>query len=308
MKKIKYFVLILCFTFLVGCSNKKENQEPIATTTPLLLEVSSPDQENKLYLFGSIHAADESLYPLPDYVVNAYNQSDALAVEFDIIAYTENLTNQLQLLAKFMYKDKDSIKNHISTETYESGVAILKEAGLYHTIMDQYYPIMWQSLIENSVLTDSGLEESYGIDKHFLTLAKENSKEIIELESAESQYEMLLGFSLETQVYLLEESIKAYDTLKENMRQLYMLYKEGNPNHLEQLLAAEETNAYVEEYNEQLVTIRNQNMTASLENYFKEGKNIFCTVGLAHIIGEGGIADLLEQKGYSVKQIQSLKQ
>ena len=44
-------------------------------------------------------------------------------------------------------------------------------------------------------------------------------------------------------------------------------------------------------------------MADSLEESFQEGKDIFCTVGLGHIIGDDGIADLLEQHGYIVKVV-----
>lgn len=301
MNKIKYLILILCFSFMVGCSNKKEETEPIATTTPLLIEVSKEGAENKLYLFGSIHAADENLYPLPDYVLNAYKESDSIAVEFDLVEFTKDLSSQMELLSKFVYTDGSTITDNINEDTYTKGVELLKSAGLYTSMMDYYKPIMWQSLIENVVMLDSGLDEQYGIDKHFLTLAKENNKNIIELESAEYQYNMLLGFDMDMQVYLLEESIKQIEEAKENMVKLYDLYKKGNKEDLEKLVFEEETSdSYTEQYNNELITVRNQNMTESLDQTFGEGKNVFCTVGLAHIIGEGGIADLLEQRGYTI--------
>lgn len=42
-------------------------------------------------------------------------------------------------------------------------------------------------------------------------------------------------------------------------------------------------------------------MTALLEKNFNDRKNLFCTVGLANIIVEGRVANLLEQRGYTVK-------
>ena len=65
----------------------------------------------------------------------------------------------------------------------------------------------------------------------------------------------------------------------------------------------EEPNQYEIEYNEKLITIRNNNMTDLLEKNFQEGKNVFCTVGLAHIIGKGGMIDQFEQRGYMVRVV-----
>lgn len=305
MKKMKYLILILCFSFMVcGCSKQKEEVEPKSSNTPLLFEVSKEGMNNKLYLFGSIHAADETLYPLPNYVLDAYQNSDAIAVEFDLVAYEADLSSQFELLSKFVYDNEKTIQDDLDEETYEKAVEILKTAGLYYSMMDSYTPIMWQTLIESVMMIDAGLEEQYGIDKHFLNLAKEDNKKIIELESADYQYNMLLSFDMDLQVYLLKESIKEYDKLKDATIDLYDLYKKGNKDDLETLLfEEEETSEYAKEYNNQLVTVRNINMAVSLENAFQDGKNIFCTVGLAHIIGEGGIADLLTQEGYTVTVI-----
>lgn len=305
MKKLKYLLLLLCFTFLItGCDKKEKAEIQKSNTTPLLLEVSKEGVENKLYLFGSIHVADESLYPLPDYVLNAYQKSDAIAVEFDIIEFTKDLSNQIKLLSKFLYTDKTKITDYIENDIYTKGVELLKSAKLYNSMMDYYQPIMWQSLIENVTAINAGLDEAYGIDQYLLTEAKKDNKTIIELESAEYQYNMLLGFDIDMQVYLLNESIKQTDKSKENMVKLYDLYKKGNQNELEKFVFEEESSdSYMEQYNNALITVRNQNMTESLEQKFQEGQTIFCTVGLAHIIGNGGIADLLEQKGYTVTTI-----
>ena len=89
------------------------------------------------------------------------------------------------------------------------------------------------------------------------------------------------------------------------MKELYELYKSGDKSELEKLLleSDEEANEITEEFNKKLITIRNENMKNTLIDEFDNDKNIFCTVGLAHIIGEGGIADLLEKENFTVKII-----
>ena len=140
------------------------------------------------------------------------------------------------------------------------------------------------------------------IDMYFLNIAKEDKKEIIELESANYQYGILSSFDIPMQVYLLEESVNNYDASLNQMKDLYELYKKGNKEDLENLLFSdEEMNEYDKIYNNALITVRNEKMTKLLEEYFAQDKNIFCTVGLAHIIGDNGIANLLKQDGYKVE-------
>lgn len=302
MKKLKFFVLLLSFSFMLCGCTKQEKVEPTSQNTPLLFEVTKDGTENKLYLFGSIHAAEESLYPLPNYVMDAYKKSKVLAVEFDLVEYMKDLPKQMSDLTRFVNPENKKISDYISAEVYEESVKILTNAGLYSFVLDSYSPIMWYTLLENAVIEDVHLETLYGVDQYFLQLAKEDEKEILELESADYQYAILSSFGYEMQAHLLEQGISEYEKSKQNLLKLYELYKKGNKEELEAIVFLDDdlSNSYMEEYTNKLVTVRNQNMAVSLEKSFENGQNIFCTIGLAHIIGEGGILDLLSQKGYVV--------
>lgn len=304
MKKIKYILIIIFFILILSGCHKEKTIVEQTDSTPLLFEVTKEGQDNKLYLFGSIHAADESVYPLPSYIEDAYEKSDEVAVEFDLIEMTNNLETQVNNLAKFINKDGKNIKDIINEDSYNEAVTILKNAGVYNSLWEHYNPMMWYSLIETASMKDSELSEEKGIDLHILKKAKEDKKEIIELESADYQYEMLLSFEEELQIYILEHSISAYNESVDELKKLFELYKKGNKKDLENFLFNENNNSLEEEkFNDVLVTNRNKNMTESLKSYFNEEKNIFCTVGLAHIIGNDGIAASLEKEGYIVKQI-----
>lgn len=302
MRKLKFLVFLLCFSFMMCGCMQQEEMESTNQNTPLLLEITKDGTRNKLYLFGSIHAAEETLYPLPDYVMDAYEESKVLAVEFDLVEYMKDLPKQMSDLARFINPDNKSISDYLSLEAYEKSVKILTNAGIYNPMFNQYSPMMWYTLLENAVLADVQLETTYGVDEYFLQLAKEDEREILELESADYQYAILSGFDYDMQVHLLEQEIQEYEMSKQNMLKLYEFYKKGDKEELEKIvfLDSNDSSQYMDEYTDKLITVRNQNMTASLEEAYENEQNIFCTVGLAHIIGEGGIADLLEKKGYTV--------
>ena len=60
----------------------------------------------------------------------------------------------------------------------------------------------------------------------------------------------------------------------------------------------------VETYNKRLITDRNYCMVDSLQQYLSENKNVFCVVGLGHVIGDEGIAKLMEKNGYKIERIE----
>jgi uncharacterized protein YbaP (TraB family) len=48
---------------------------------------------------------------------------------------------------------------------------------------------------------------------------------------------------------------------------------------------------------------RNANMVEKAREYLQSGKTVFCAVGLAHLLGEGGMVEALREAGYTVTLI-----
>ena len=59
----------------------------------------------------------------------------------------------------------------------------------------------------------------------------------------------------------------------------------------------------LEEYNKAMISDRNIGMADKAEEYLAGGGTGFYIVGLAHVVGDGGIIDLLTQRGYTVEKI-----
>ena len=80
---------------------------------PLLYRVIDDDGDI-VWLFGSIHVGYEDFYPLPDYVTDALEGSDGLAVEFDIVNFESDYLAQTNALTKLVYLDGTTIRDHLS--------------------------------------------------------------------------------------------------------------------------------------------------------------------------------------------------
>lgn len=293
-----------------------ENKITEEKITPLLYEVTKIGSDNKIYLFGSIHVADDRAYPLPKEVLSAYSKSDYLAVEFDIIEFTSSMKQQMEALKLLLYEDGSTIEDSLSKETYDLLIPYLEENDLYTKAYEYYRPALQYSLVSNAQTINSGLDSDKGIDMYFLEEAKEDGKEILELESALYQYELLANFPDDLFDMLIKYSIMYDEELIEETKELYESWLVGDIEKLTEQTSEEVDEEIIEEfdeysnltemiddYNDKLIARRNIQMTNNTDTYFKEEKNVFLVVGLAHIIGEDGIVDLLEEKGYTVTQI-----
>ncbi len=281
-------------------------QQEEGSASPLLYRVSA-ENGGVLYLLGSIHAADERALELPDYVMDAYTESDFLAVECDVYGLLSDFEAQMELTSSMLLNDGTKVQDHISAETYALMQDYLEQEGLYFSLYDIYHPYFWLSLIESLVVEKSGLEADIGIDMQFLMKAYEESKEVREVESVAFQYGLLTSFSDELYDVLLRDTVINAELSATATADLYEAWLSGDEALLLTFLQDEfesgEDSVLYEEYNDAMITQRNITMAEVAEQYLSEGGTGFFVVGMAHIIGEGGCVDLLQNAGYTVEKV-----
>lgn len=315
MKKIFQNLFILTIVFiltLTGCQKKESNIDDTKKemATPLFYKISNDKNDTIVYLLGSIHAADDSVYPLNDTIMKAYKNSDYLAVEIDTIAITSNFDLQLELAKKMLYIDGTTIKDELGEELYNKMVEFLNTKNSYNSLYDNYKPAFFESLFENVIIKDAEMDANKGIDTHFLNLAKKDNKSILEIETANFQYDLLLSNPIELDRLMLNSYVDDYDNNVLEMKELYNAWKKGDIKELEEKLFSsdiEELTAdeitMLEHYNQTLITDRNYGMVKALEKYISEDKNVFCVVGLGHVIGDEGIVNLMQKNGYKIEKL-----
>ena len=282
---------------------------------PLLYKVTDSDGD-VIWLFGSIHAGRDNFYPMPEYVQEAYEQSEALAVEADIVASEGDMAALTQVAMKMLYRDGTTISSHISPELYTAAKNILIENGQYVYTLDYYNTAMWYQAVSGVVAQKAGGDMSLGIDRYFLNDAKSSGKTIVEVESVMFQYEMLAGFSEELQILLLQQMVDGYgdeDAMKAELNGLMDLWQSGNEAdwaefcakqlEIPQDASLESYAALMEEYNQAMYLDRNEGMTQYAVEALETGDELFICVGSAHVFGEDGMADNLRELGYKVELI-----
>lgn len=293
--------------------NNKDNENVASSSTPLLYEVTKNGYDNKVYLFGSIHMADDRAYPMNDKIMEAYNSSDSLGVEFDIVAYSKDFKKQMESMQLMLCEENKTLADYLDEETYEMLIKYLKDNKAYNKVYEVYRPALLYSLVSNIAGEKSNLNADKGIDNYFLNKAKKDKKEILELESPEFQYNMLLSFPDELYDLMIRDSIAEEDLMIEELKELYEAWLKGDATGIadteemdaEDLADIDENILeMIEDYNYKMLTDRNNSMTKKVDGYFNDKKNVFVVVGAAHIVGEDGLADQLQKLGYSVKVVE----
>lgn len=283
--------------------------EASSDITPALWKLET-ESGKTVYFMGSMHALPESAYPFPEAIMNAYESADAVAFECDTLAYANDLNAQMETAEMMTYSDGTTIKDHIDAEVYKELVDKLKGWNLYMSAYDYFKPAMWQSIIDEYLLSKTDLDSEKGFDTYFLNKCKEDSKDIIEIESVEFQLNMMFSFSDKINSLIME----SYATTSEEdyisqLNDLYDAWSEGDIDRIaeadeidESEFTEEELAAY-NDYNKQMLDDRNVTMANKLIELSKGDRNVFYMVGAAHFPGEKGILKLLDDAGVKYERV-----
>ena len=292
----------------------RDEKAPETTATPLLYHVTGSNGQ-EMYLMGTIHVGDERTGFLPDAVYAALDGSDALAVEFDVMAFEEAMTTDAALAAQIsaLYINADGSATSALLEEADSTEAIrlLTISGNYNAMVDLMKPAIWNQSIDNYYMTfDRGITSDKGLDMRLLKRAKEAGMEIRDIESGLAQMEMMTGYSTDLQLMLLKESldVTAAEYCAE-VRDLYEAWCRGDEAELRGLMEedlsdmTEEELALYQEYIDAMVISRNAAMLEVAKAYLESGDTVFYAVGLAHLLQENGLVDSLKEAGYTVEAV-----
>ncbi|MGN0578431.1 MAG: TraB/GumN family protein [Ruminiclostridium sp.] len=278
--------------------------------TPALWRVTDKETGNSLYMMGTIHITLDSTFPLPDYIMEIYEGSDGVAVEYDIRKIQSDFVVQLKYLSAFALNDGTTIKDHLSPETYEKAKQFLTDCGLYNEAFDLYSAAYWESLITSAALMQlEGADVDTGIDKYFMELASKDGKQVVSIEQLSDQTGALAAMSDRLVDSIISDSIDKIDSMPEAICGLYETWAKGDIESMEEINELEDAEI-PEELKEDygvskyyLEEKRNIGMAERAKEFLKNGDNLFYMVGFAHFCGEGSVIDLLEKDGYRVERL-----
>ncbi|SHI76055.1 TraB/GumN family protein [Lutispora thermophila] len=271
--------------------------------------------KNHLYVLGSIHIADISIYPFGRNIMEAYYKSDYLAVEANIVPSNEDIMYMLQ---KAFYQDGNSIDKNISEETYKKYTEFMDSyagtLGIGPEAYNLFKPWYVTLLLPNLTLAQNSFDAALGIDMYFVNKAM-GIKDIIEIEGIKFQVDMFDNFSPELQERLLISSLTEMETAKEDnnttlesMKNMLTAWKKGDAAALEAILEISkqsDADKLSDEFVNKFWHDRDKHMADTIKKFLADenGKTYFVVVGAGHLVGDKGVIKILENDGYDIEQI-----
>lgn len=283
----KLFLSILFILSLIGSTS-------VAQTS--IWKVSN--ENNHLYLGGSVHILRETDYPLPSEFNKVFNESNKIIFETDISAL-ENPAVAQSMMMKGMYGGDTTIQDVISTKVYEQLAEECAKIPLPLKQMSKLKPsiiIMTMSIMKMQQLGIS----AQGVDKHYYSKAIASKKDVGQLESLDLQLDLITSMGGNNEEEFIKYSLKDFNDLEKELTEMIETWRNGSSKIMKRQIK-EMKSDYPTIYKDLLVN-RNNNWLPQIESFLTDDKVEFVVVGSLHMHGEDGLLSLLKEKGYQVEQ------
>lgn len=260
-----------------------------------------PDSPPRMYLLGSVHAASQDMFPLPPVIEQAYEGSDGLVVEVDLLT-VEPVQMQELVTRHGLLLGKETLVDLVPPETLEDLRQVLASHDMTLEAVERMRPWMLATMLEEAELAALGYDFASGIDLYFLRRAAEEKK-IAALETFDSQLTMLSNLPPELELRFLKEMLGDPEERRVKITELMAAWQRGDEAALEKALFEHAEDPQVAELYERILFRRNAAMADELERLLEGPDTWFVVVGAGHFVGDRSIIADLKKEGYDIRRV-----
>ena len=264
-----------------------------AMADPAFYRINKGNEQH--WLLGSIHAGKPSLYPLPDPVERAWQQSRALVMEVDMTHISQEQWQEMGAITRLV--DGKTLKDHLPMDLYRRTLIAAGQNGLTEAMLAPLRPWFAAITLTQAALERTGYRGEFGVDQHFAKRANDGGKPIIGLETLLEQLGYLASVG-DNQTLMLESTLDELPDLEKGFAEVMKAWQDGDQATLINLLKEEMAPPKLQAWLEQtLLAERNRNWVKKWPGLPNES---FIVVGALHLYGEQGLLALLEQQGWRI--------
>ena len=253
-----------------------------------------------LYLAGSVHLLPEQDAVLPAAFDRAYAASAKLVMELD-------LGNLDQTAAAGWLAEHGTLpagtrlRDIVGEQRYARVTAAAAELGLPAELLDSQAPWVVGLELADLDYMRLGLDPQHGVEEQLVQRARADGKPTAGLETLDEELGSLETLPREEQLRMLDQTLSELKDAPEELREVLTAWRHGDAPKLAALLSRE--------YREfpalyrPLVTARNQQWLPQIERLLGGQQNCLVVVGSLHLVGAGGLLELLRKDGFTPVQM-----
>ncbi|HKO94884.1 MAG TPA: TraB/GumN family protein [Polyangiaceae bacterium] len=253
-----------------------------------------------VYFLGSVHVARSELYPLDARIESAFAASDVLVLELDLDPANQAHAAQ-RMLELGQLPPGVRLRDVVAPATWQLLLDSEQRGDVQLFGMKAFHPWFVALALTTQSLQKQGFLAEQGIDEHFRRAA-EGRLRVEALETIDQQLSLFTSLTPEAEETLLRQTLEEMQNYGEQLDASFELWHTGDAAALDRLLLEPMRTAYPALF-AQLFSERNRGMLAKLSELTKQPGRYFVVVGAGHLVGAGGIVDLLRAQGIVAQQL-----
>ena len=314
MKKIYTLLVLSCVYFvvcLVACSGTSRKNAAQSENKHFFWKVS--DENSSVWVLGSIHLADSTLYPLAPVIDSAFAHAEELAVELNM--NDEEVVKEVgeQSAARGLLAE-GSLRDLLPPDMWNTVDSLCSVWNVPVVMIERMRPWFAAMTLSSYAFMQAGLNPEYGIDYVLLDRAAMDGKAIVGLETAEEQIGALADTteSDSAGVYYLKTTLHEISEFESLVSNLMLAWKTGDDEMLRRLLDENDENTkdslledqkFKDEFEQRIYVNRNAKMADSIAAFLREDRNVFVVVGVAHLaLEKDNVIETLRKRGFKIER------
>ena len=266
---------------------------------PAMIWIAEGDT-NRVYLLGSIHVLRETDHPLPGAVEVVYDDAERLVMEIDMDDIDPLAALQV-LMSRGVLEGDMTLQDIMGPEAYAQARASAAEINIPMELLDKTKPWLAAVTVQEMIMMRVGFKAEHGIEMYLTSKATADGKPITGLETVEQQLGFLDSLPTETQISWLLQSIAEAQNLETLVDEMVVAWRSGDVKFLEEKLLFE-MDAYPE-LRDAILVDRNKSWVEPIMALLDDSDDYLIVVGVAHLVGDNGVPDLLSKQGVRIKQL-----
>jgi uncharacterized protein len=255
---------------------------------------------NTVYLAGSVHLLKATDSGLPPAFDRAYGGSKALVMELDI-SKVDPMQAAGWMMEHGMLKEGTTLRGTIGEERYRRVSAEAERLGIPMEAADMLEPwALGLQLLEMQYM-QLGFDPQQGVEQQLQHRAQTDGKPISGLETMDEQLGVLQGMSYPDQARFLDMIVTEMHDVDKETQSVVTAWRTGDAAKLAALLS-DEYKSFPALYR-LLVTDRNKRWVPQIEKLLHGNQDYFVVVGALHLVGDGGLLDLMRRDGYKAEAV-----
>jgi uncharacterized protein len=275
-----------------------------AASDPLFWKAVKGDET--IALLGTVHTGRKTFYPLPKTIEDALRRSKALLLEIDLSSVDSEDVNK-QIKETSVLPKGESLFTLLSSDLYfrlDDRLSQYQLQIVEYEHKEPWYFIFLLLTLESGV-DPEGLK--LGVDLYLTKQAKRLKKEVIPLESVESQMHIFSDLSRQDQLELIDVMLERpfnRDQNKEDLKNLLEAWEKGDRGTIDSHVEKSKGDSSIEKkFMQRINDQRNIKMLNAIMDHSKAKKQVFVAVGTMHLLGKEGLIERLKTAGFSVELV-----